>query len=122
MTPARRSRPRSSVPMGCTIDGGRKGGATEANGSTGAIRPARSATVKSAPVMPTPSPPDRALQTLHSRGRVTSGAATRTSGALLVADPGIEPAIDEIGQKIGEDHRHRHQEKDAQEHGIVAGE
>src|SRR5262249_8606421 len=98
-TPAKRSRPRSSVPIGCAIAGGGRGGGTDANGSTGAIRPARRATARSAPVKPKPRPPDNLLQTRHALVFAPADEAMLTRPGLLVADAGIEPPIHEVGEE-----------------------
>src|SRR5262245_37248239 len=86
------------------------------------MRPARSATARSIPVMAKPSPrkPETAFQPRHARGLAASGSAARISGASLVTDAWIEPSIDEVGEEIGEHDRDGDQQEDAEEHRIVA--
>src|SRR5262249_17037630 len=115
-------RPRSSVPIGCAADGGWRGGATEANGSPGAMRPARSATARSPPVMPKPRGLDRLLQLRRARGLAMAWGARRLSDRSLETDAGIEPDIGEVGEKIGEDDRRGHHEEDPEKYGIVPGQ
>src|SRR5919204_1942305 len=102
ITPDSTSRPRSSEPIGCAREGGDSGGATDANGSPGARRSAKSARPSSAIVRATPS------------------TAAGVLSASLIANAWIEPHVREVGDDVGGDDGERDEHEQREQHGRVA--
>src|SRR6266542_1114807 len=103
----RMQRPNSSVPSGNSADGlARACGRSCRSGSWGAARPAKRASATRARMTPRPTTARRCL------------AKRRTPS--LIADPWVEPAVEQIHEKIDEDEDHGDQQHAALDDRVVA--
>src|SRR5215470_11095083 len=122
-TPEKTSRPRSSVPIGCSSVGGRKGGATDAKGWAGAIHPARSAVANNTKVSTTPIQPASVRSIRGDPIRRSEPLSTRAGiSVLLISNSGIEPRIGKIGDEVGQHHCQRDPEKHPEQNRVVSRE
>src|SRR3954471_8826410 len=123
---ASRSWPRSSVPNGCTHDGVARRAVKSISliGMRQASGPSSTADVNNVRIttLATAMRWRRNFRHTSAPGEIRRGRPSSGTTASAVGDAGVEPAIDDIGQKVEDDDETGEYEGDRHDDGRVIGE